>query len=78
MTRHEMIAALDQEIQRLEAARSLLRQSRDLPAKPENRTKFSRLLPKRGSLIAGKKAAKRSGKPGAGTEDGGYGLQRME
>ena len=32
MTRHEMIVALDQEIQRLETARTLLRNSRDVAA----------------------------------------------
>jgi hypothetical protein len=30
MTRHEIIVALDQEIQRLETARTLIRNSRDL------------------------------------------------
>jgi hypothetical protein len=30
MTRHEIIAALDQEIQRLETARTLIRNSRDV------------------------------------------------
>jgi transcriptional regulator GlxA family with amidase domain len=32
MTRHEMIVALDQEIQRLETARTLLHNSRDVAA----------------------------------------------
>jgi hypothetical protein len=32
MTRHEIIVALDQEIQRLETARTLLRNSRDVAA----------------------------------------------
>jgi hypothetical protein len=32
MTRHEMIVALDQEIQRLETARTLIRTSRDVTA----------------------------------------------
>jgi transcriptional regulator GlxA family with amidase domain len=32
MTRHEMVVALDQEIQRLETARTLLRNSRDVAA----------------------------------------------
>jgi hypothetical protein len=32
MTRHEMIVALDQEIQRLETARTLIRNSRDVAA----------------------------------------------
>jgi hypothetical protein len=32
MTRHQMIAALDQEIQRLETARTLIRNSRDVAA----------------------------------------------
>ena len=32
MTRHEILVALDQEIQRLETARTLLRNSRDVAA----------------------------------------------
>jgi transcriptional regulator GlxA family with amidase domain len=32
MTRHEIIVALDQEIQRLETARTLIRNSRDVAA----------------------------------------------
>ena len=32
MTRHEIISALDQEIQRLETARTLIRNSRDVTA----------------------------------------------
>jgi hypothetical protein len=32
MTRHEIIVALDQEIQRLETARTLIRNSRDMAA----------------------------------------------
>jgi hypothetical protein len=32
MTRHEIIVALDQEIQRLETARTLIRNSRDIAA----------------------------------------------
>jgi transcriptional regulator GlxA family with amidase domain len=32
MTRHEIIIALDQEIQRLETARTLIRNSRDMAA----------------------------------------------
>ena len=32
MTRHDMIVALDQEIQRLETARTLIRNSRDVAA----------------------------------------------
>ncbi|HEY3987901.1 MAG TPA: hypothetical protein VGM02_01290 [Acidobacteriaceae bacterium] len=32
MTRHEILVALDQEIQRLETARTLIRNSRDLAA----------------------------------------------
>jgi len=33
MTRHQIIAALDQEIQRLETARTLIRNSRDIAAR---------------------------------------------
>jgi hypothetical protein len=32
MTRHQIVAALDQEIQRLETARTLIRNSRDIAA----------------------------------------------
>ncbi len=47
MTRTEMIAALDQEIQRLETARSLLRQSRDVTAALD--------LPRRGATAGSKR-----------------------
>jgi hypothetical protein len=50
MTRHEIISALDQEIQRLETARTLIRNSRDvaagitmrdIPARPASRRQIS-------------------------------------
>ena len=49
MTRHEIIVALDQEIQRLETARTLIRNSRDVAAEItwENRNGHGRPTAKR-------------------------------
>jgi hypothetical protein len=47
MTRHEIIVALDEEIQRLETARTLIRNSRDMAAEISSRNSNGKSAAKR-------------------------------
>jgi hypothetical protein len=55
MTRNEMIVALDQEIQRLETARTLLRNSRDVASDISTRNGNAKPAPRRRISPEGRK-----------------------